>query len=219
MKKILITIAVIIVLMFAYSQYKEYKRFHPTNANIKASEAIDLNYHNQEMVYNYYSALEEANNYMQMQWSANEIDVRSPEDDDEETAIAIAAYSKKTAKLNHIQSLLEQSKTLKSQGLTNEDIKFFETKGVTKAAYDKLKQQEAHSKMLFKIMPDRAIFSGERSAFVYELQKLLVKKGHDIPVDGVYKNITSDALKVFEEKNNVFPDGKIDAMTLKLLLN
>ena len=69
------------------------------------------------------------------------------------------------------------------------------------------------------MMPKNTLFYGEKSAFVYELQKLLTKKGFDIPVDGVYQNITSDALKSFEEKNNLFPDGKVDLMTLKALLN
>ncbi|MEJ6792525.1 MAG: peptidoglycan-binding domain-containing protein [Lacinutrix sp.] len=54
---------------------------------------------------------------------------------------------------------------------------------------------------------------------MFELQKLLVKKGYSIPVDGVYESITSEALKSFEKKNNLYPDGKIDIMTLKALLD
>lgn len=219
MKKILLFILAVIILIFAYSEYKEYQRFHPKNANIKASEAIDLNYHNQETVYSYYDALETANNYMQMQWSANDIDVRSPENDDESTALAVAEYGKKVAKLNYYKSILEQSKTLKSQGLSNKDIKLFESKGVTVSDYNKAKAKDNYRNELLNMIPEKALFSGNKSSFIYEMQKLLVKKGHDIPVDGVYKNITSDALKSFQEKNNLYPDGKIDVMTLKALLN
>jgi len=219
MKKILIFILVVILLIFAYGEYKDYKRFNPENANIKASELVDLNYHNQETVYDYYDALEQANNYMQMQWSVNEIDVRSPERDNEETNLAVAEYGKKRAKLNYYQSLLEQSITLKEKGLTNEDIKVFETKGVTVADYNKAEAALKQKQLILDMMPQKALYSGERSAFVYELQQLLVKKGYNIPVDGVYKNITSEALKSFEEKSNLFPDGKIDIMTLKALMN
>lgn len=219
MKKILFFIIAIIILMFAYSEYKEYQRFHPENANLKVSETIDVNYYNQEVVYNYYDALEAANNYMQMQWSANGIDVRSPEDDDEETALAVAEYGKKIAKLNYFKAVLEQSKTLKSEGLSNNDIKFFESEGVSIAEYNKTKAEEDFKKEILSMLPRKPLYSGEKSVFVYEMQKLLVKKGFDISVDGVYKNITSEALKSFEEKQNLFPDGKIDVITLKALLN
>jgi len=219
MKKILIAIIVIIILIFAYNQYKDYERFHPKNANLKISEALDLNYYNKETIYKYYEAIEEANSYMQMQWSANRIDVRSPESDDEETVLAIAEYGKKTAKLNYYKSLLEQSKKLKSQGLDNEDIKLFEAKSLNPEDYKKQESANKYKQMILDMMPQKALFIGEKSAFIYELQKLLVKKGQTIAIDGIYKNITSDALKVFEEKNGLFPDGKIDVMTLNLLLN
>ncbi|WP_452225356.1 peptidoglycan-binding domain-containing protein [Lacinutrix chionoecetis] len=219
MKKILIFILVVIVLIFAYGEYKDYQRFHPENANIKPAKEIDLNYYNKETVYNYYEALETANNYMQMQWSANEIDVRSPEDDDEETVLAVAEYGKKLAKVNYYKSILERSQTLKNEGLNNDDIRLFETKGLSVTAYNENEKETGHKQLMLDMMPQKVLFSGEKSAFVFEMQKLLVKKGYDIPVDGVYKNITSEALKSFEEKNNLFPDGKIDIMTLKMLMD
>ena len=219
MKKILLFILAVIILIFTYSEYKEYQRFHPKNANIKSAESIDVNYHNQETVYNYHNALEAANNYMQMQWSANGIDVRSPENDDEETVLTVAEYSKKVAKINFYKAILDESKTLKSQGLTNEDIKLFELKGVSISDYKKAEKELKEKQLLLNMMPQKPLFSGERSAFIYETQKLLVKNGYDISIDGVYKNITSEALKSFEEKNNLFPDGNIDLMTLKALMN
>lgn len=218
MKKILIAIVVIIILIFAYGQYKEHQRFHPKNANLKVSKTIDVNYYNKETLYNYYEALEAANNYMQMQWSANKIDVRSPEDDNEETNIVITEYGKKIAKLNFYKTKLEQSFKLKKEGLINEDIALFETKGITVDAYKKERVNENYKQMLLEAMPQKPLFFGQKSPFIFELQKLLVKKGYELPVDGIYKTITSDAIKAFEEKKQLFPDGKIDVMTLKVLL-
>ncbi|WP_375241756.1 hypothetical protein [Lacinutrix sp.] len=60
MKKNLLFILAVIVLIFAYSEYKDYQRFHPDNANIKIAKGFDVNYHDQETVFNYYNAVEAA---------------------------------------------------------------------------------------------------------------------------------------------------------------
>lgn len=219
MKKILIFILIVIVLIFAYGQYKDYQRFHPKNANITASKNIDLNYHNPSTVSNYFEAIEAANNYMQMQWSVNNIDVRSPENDDETTTLAVNQYGKKIAKVNFYKAILEQSQSLKKEGLNNSDIKLLESKNLSFSDLRKTETASKYKAMIKEMLPERTLYSGEKSAFIYEMQKLLVAKGFDIPIDGVYQKKTSDALKTFEEKNNLFPDGKIDAMSLDLLLN
>ena len=46
----------------------------------------------------------------------------------------------------------------------------------------------------------------------------MVKKGFAIPSDGIFKEITENALKNFQEKNKLFPNGKIDLITLDYLL-
>ena len=60
---------------------------------------------------------------------------------------------------------------------------------------------------------------GEKSAFIYEVQKLLVKKGFDLELDGVYHTITRNAIIEFEKKRNLFPDGNLDVLTLDALLD
>jgi len=219
MKKILILILIVIVSIFVYNQYKEYQRFHPDNANYTVSEAIDLNYHDQTTLYKYNEAVESLNGYTITQWSANEIDVRSPENDDTETQYAVNVYAKKLAKVKYYEAKLEQSLKLKNEGLSNTDIKYIEEKGITKDTYTRSLKAKKYKQMMLQELPKNNLVDGEKNAFVYQIQKLLVKKGFDIPVDGVYKNITSDALKAFEEKNQLFPDGKIDVMTLEALLN
>lgn len=218
MKKLLILIIAIILALFAYSEYKDYQRFNPKNANLTSSKTIDVNYHNQETVYNYYNALEQANSYMQMQWSANGIDVKSPEKSNASEEIAVKKYAEKLAKISFYQTILENSKELKKQGLNNDEIKFLEEQGITLEAYKLKNKTFSFHENIINLMPKKALYSGEKSPFVFELQKLLVKNGFNIPVDGVYKNITSEALKTFEENNNFLPDGKIDLLTLKMLL-
>lgn len=219
MKKILILILTVIVLIFAYNQYNEYQRFHPKNANYKTSDAIDINYHDQSTVYQYYEAVTSLNNYVTSQWSANEIDVKSPEKDDAETQLAVNNYSKKLAKVKFYEAILVQSKTLKNRGFNNTDIINIETKNISEEVYKKDLKAEHFKQIMIESLPKTNLRDGEKSAFVYEVQKLLIQKGYDIPLDGVYKTITSEAIKRFEEKQQLFPDGKIDRITLDLLLN
>ena len=218
MKKILIFITILIVLLFSYSQYKDYQRFTPLNADIKPDNTIDINYHNPAVLYNYYDALEKANSYMHLQWSANNIDVRNPENEDRETVLAVNNYAEKLAKVNYFEAILKQSKKLKNEGLTNKAIKDLENKGISIKEHNKREKTEKHKQLLVSMLPQKALYFGEKSAFIFEMQKLLLAKGYNIPVDGVYKKKTSNALQAFETKNNLYPDGKIDKMSLNLLL-
>ncbi|MGB1307482.1 MAG: peptidoglycan-binding domain-containing protein [Oceanihabitans sp.] len=215
MKKLLITIIVLIILIFAYSQYKEYKRFHPEFVNYNSSKLIDVNYPNKEVLINYYQAIESLNNFVITKWSTSEIDVRSPKKDNPETKIALEEYANKKATVKFYEAILEQSKMLKEKGLDNTEIKIIEEKGTTKEALQKEQYTNTIKKMFHSNI---GIAIGEKSAFVFEIQKLLVKKGYDIPVDGAYKTITSNAIQDFETKQNLFPDGKLDVITLEALL-
>ena len=216
MKKLLIVLIMVIVLIFAYNQYKEYQRFHPDNFNYKSSENIDLEYYNQDVVYSYFEAVQALNGFANMQWSVNEINVKSPEDDDESTTFVVNEYRKKLAKVKYYEAKLEASKQLKDEGLTNAQIKA-KLEGNTAPKNSEIAEFNAKIKSMFN--PSSKIRLGEKSAFIYEIQKLLVKKGYDIPVDGVYKNITQDAIYKFEENNNLFPDGNLDVLTLDVLLD
>lgn len=216
MKKLIIALIAVIILIFAYNQYKQYQRFHPENYNYKTSQNIDLEYFKQDVVYDYFEAVQSLNGYAALQWSANEIDVKSPKNDDEATQYIVEEYNKKLAKVKYYEAKLETSKQLKDEGFTNAEIKV-KLEGNT--APKKSEVAEFNTKIKSMFNPSSKIRLGEKSAFIYEIQKLLVKKGYDIPVDGVYKNITQDAIYKFEEKNKLFPDGNLDVLTLDALLD
>ncbi len=215
MKKILISVSIIIIALIAFGKYQQYKRFNSTETKYVVSKSADINYHNQEMVMNYYDAVEALNTYVSTQWNANEIDVIKPTEDDGFTRMKVAEYARKLATVKYYETLLKQSKLLKKNGLSNEEIKFIEQKGITFEAYQKtLKKNKIKS--LFN--PSQSIGLGEKSAFIYEVQKLLIKKGYNIPLDGVFEKITSEAVKDFEEKNKLYADGVLDIFTLDFLL-
>ncbi len=215
MKQIIIFLLVIILGIIGYGQYKQYQRFSLENYEHNISVNIDLDYHDKSMLYKYYEAIEGVNSYIASQWSAERIDVRSPKDDDAETKIAVDTYAKKVAKVKYYEAQLEKSKNLKDKGLSNDEVKLFEDKGIT---LKNLQKAESDAKMKTMLNNHGKLIIGEKSAFVYEIQKLLVENGLDIPVDGVYESITSNAILDFETKNNLFPDGNIDLLTLQALL-
>ncbi len=215
MKQIIIVLLIIIAALIGYGKYSQYKRYNSPELDYKSTKNIDLNYHDQEVVMNYYSAIESLNSYIAMQWSANEIDVRTPEDDDSETKIAVEGYSKILAKVKYYEALLEKSATNKEMGLSNIEIKSIENRGID------IETLENEAKIdLIKSMfdPSTAIKTRDESAFIYEVQKKLVKNGFNIRVDGIYWQETSDAIKAFEEKHQLFADGQLDAITVDLLI-
>ncbi|MFY9242375.1 MAG: peptidoglycan-binding domain-containing protein [Polaribacter sp.] len=212
MKQLIIILLIIIAGIIGYGKYSQYKRYNSPAVDYKTEKNIDLTYHNQETVLKYNEAIEDLNSFIMLQWTANEIDVRTPEDDDIATKVAVEKYAKKLAKLNFYENILENSSILKEKGLSNDEIKFMEINGSDFESY-KRKKNFDQIKSLFD--PKLNLYNGEKNAIVFEVQKRLVELGNDIQIDGVYRIETLNAIKSFEQKNNLFSDGLIDVLTLE----
>lgn len=214
MKQLIILLLLIIAFIIGFGKYQQYKRYNSPKVDYKTEKKLDLEYYNQELVLNYHKAIEDLNSFVMMQWTVHDIDVRTPEHDDEETKIAVAKYVDKLAIIKYYEVKLEKSASLKQSGLSNKEIQFLEETGTDLKAYqhrqevDKIKSMfNANEKMIY----------GQKSALIYEVQKRLVANGLDIKVDGLYKIETLNAIKIFEEKNNLFADGFLDVVTLDAL--
>lgn len=214
MKQLIILLLLIIAFIIGFGKYQQYKRYNSPKVDYKTEKKLDLEYYNQELVLNYHKAIEDLNSFVMMQWTVHDIDVRTPEYDDEETKIAVAKYVDKLAIIKYYEVKLEKSASLKQSGLSNKEIQFLEETGTDLKAYqhrqevDKIKSMfNANEKMIY----------GQKSALIYEVQKRLVANGLDIKVDGLYKIETLNAIKIFEEKNNLFADGFLDVVTLDAL--
>lgn len=203
--------------MIGYGQYNQYERFALGNYEYQSIDGIDLNYHSKALTLDYYEAIEDLNNYIITEWSANSIDVRVPDSNDAETQVATKVYTKKLALVKYFEGLLLQSSELKSKGMTNQDVRSYEEDGVT--IDDKLRH--AHKTKIMGMFGNvsSTVKMGDKSAFVYEIQKLLKAKGHDVTLDGVYKDLTIEAIIAFETAHNLYPDGKLDLFTLEQLLD
>ncbi len=215
MKQIIIFLLLIIVILIGYGKYNQYKRYNSPKVNYTSSKTVDLEYYNQDIVLKYYESVEELNSYVMLQWSANNIDVRTPEDDDNKTKIAVKTYAKKLAVLKYYEDILSKSSELKSKGLTSEEIKFLTKNGIDLKTYNKnLYKNKLIT--LFKNTPQ--IKFGSKHPIVFEIQKILIKKGYKLELDGVYKKETFNIIKNFETKNNFLSDGVLDLLTLEALL-
>ena len=116
MKQIIIFLLLIIAAVIGYGEYSDYQRYNSTNVEYKSDQKIDLNYYNQELISNYYKAVEDLNSYVKLQWTANDIDVRAPEDEDLETKDAVKKYADKLALVKFYEAKLHNSLELKAEG-------------------------------------------------------------------------------------------------------
>lgn len=214
MKQLIILLLLIIAFFVGYGKYNQYQRFTSPNVDYVSEKTLDLDYHNQELVLNYQNAIEDLNSFVMLQWTANKIDVRTPEEDNDVTKEAVSKYSKKLGTLKFYENKLEKSALLKKEGLSNKEIKFLEENGTSLKAYKRSLENEK-IKCLYN--PNKRLIYGERSVLVYEVQKKLNTFSFSILVDGLYRNETREAIKEFEEINNLLPDGVLDPITLDAL--
>ncbi len=218
MKQILIVILIVILFIFGYNQYSNYKRFNAPGVNYTSDKKIDLNYHDKNFLLDYYQAIEDLNSYVRMQWVTQDVDVRNPKDDDQDTQNAVLGYNKKLGVVKFYEDKLVESANLKSKGVSNKEIIVFEQNGFKAKDYN----QFLKKKFLidtYKSNPEKySLKVGDYSSFIFELQKKLVEKGYQIPVDGLFRDITFNAVRAFEEKNGLFADGKVDLLTLEYLV-
>ena len=214
MKQIIIFLLIIILALVGYGKYSQYKRYNSPEVNYSTDVKIDETYYNREFLLNYHEAIEDLNSYVMLQWTANDIDVRTPEDDDIETKNAVETYAKKLAKVKFYEQILNTSYNLKQKGLSNKEVQFLEENGLSLETYNTKNKIETIKKLFNK---NTNLYNGEKNAIIYEIQKRLNTLGYSIQIDGVYRIETLNAIKSFEEKHNVLADGYLDDLTLELM--
>ncbi|MCW5519874.1 peptidoglycan-binding protein [Aureitalea sp. L0-47] len=202
MKQIIIFLLIVIIGLIGWGQYKKYKRFSLEEYAYKTSDNIDTANADKAVLLDYYQAIEAVNGYVITQWSANGIDVRNPKKDNEQTKAAVAEYGNRLANVKYFEALLSSPpKKEKPKEFSKEDQK-----------------KQLIRKQFYANPSENSLRIGDRNAMVFEIQNILISKGHIIEHDGLFRAETFSALKEFEEKNNLFPDGKLDVITLEYLL-
>ncbi len=199
MKKIIIFLLLLLVGLYGYNTYQKIQRF---NFNNYSYQAIDIPQgSNPSLVEQYYKAIEDVNGYVISQWSLHNIDVRVPQEKDEATKRAVEVYREKLGFTKYLEEKFKEKENLLAEN-KKEKILLENKKAI---------------KNIFK-QSKRELRIGSSGVLVYELQQALVKKGFSIKIDGLFKEETFLALKNFESQKGLYPDGKLDFLTLEYLL-
>ncbi|WP_124981784.1 peptidoglycan-binding domain-containing protein [Nonlabens xiamenensis] len=217
MKQIIIFLLLVILGFIVYDFYGDWRRFHPSVAAYKKSNKIDVNYHDSQTLRDYYKAVAALDNFVQLQWTAHDIDLRYPESDDDMTWVSLEEYADLQATVAYYERKLEQSAQWKAQGWDNERIRNKEL-GISQPLPTDHQKRLLLLQQMLKDKPSASLEAGDRGPLVFEAQRLLVQSGQEIPVDGVYSRITSEAVQAFEEQNNLYPDGQLDVLTFSQLI-
>ncbi len=202
MKQIIIFLLLVIIGIMGYNIYTKHERFSLTGYEYKIPEDLDLKDVDPGLLLDYYEAVENVNGHIITQWSTNEIDVRNPKKDNGATKAAVNEYREKLAAVAYFETKLRNPKE----------------KPEEKPQVEVNKKKELILKTFYANPKANELRIGESNALVYEIQRMLIEKGDSIRHDGLFRTETFNSLRNFEEKNGLFPDGKLDAITLHLLL-
>jgi len=207
MKKILFIILIITLPLIAFFQYKKYARFNPKSSyEYSISDAIDTNYHNQELVSEYFSNAVEIGAFARAKWSSEAIDVEFP---DQSSAVAVNAakyYNRLLARTKELEAKLTNSKRLKDQNFSNAEVQLIESGYPTDLVQSKIDKDS---------MLGLAI--GNNSRFVWKLQERLISKGYPHTLDGLFGIATQTALITYQNDQEIFPSGAMNDEVFDLL--
>ena len=202
MKQLIIFLLIVIIGLIGWGQYKKYKRFSLTEYEYKVPDGLISSERDKGILIDYFEAVEAVNGYVITQWSSNGIDVRNPEKDNARTQAAVSEYRKRLANVKYYEERLKNPEVEKKQEAISEE-----------------EQKKQLIRKQFYLNPERnSLRLGDRNGLVFEIQKILIGKGYQLENDGLFRTETFNALKSFEEKNGLFPDGKLDVITLETLL-
>ncbi len=207
MKKLVFIVIIVTLPIIAFFQYQKYKRFTPPVAYEYAiSDNIDVNYHHQELVDEYFSKALEIGAFARLKWRNEGLDVRFPDENNLAEVNAAKYWTELQARVKLLERKLTFSKTLKAQGLTNQEVRMAES-GFDVAHLDFVKDQEGI----------QSIQIGDQSRFVWMVQSKLIEKGYDHVLDGLFGDDTQNAITSFQQDQGIYPAGLMNEETFELL--
>ena len=208
MKRLFYLIVIITLPILIFFQWSKYRRFHPpTEYTYPISEAIDDQYHDPEVVLRYYQAAEATGTYARYCWRKYRIDVKFPDLEDPEEAAKVQVYQQHLATAQALEKRLVQSATWKAQGLSQVDIQTLERTGMN--------PKELNIQRV--LGGDKLVRFGEESPSVWHIQKLLIAKGYNIRLDGIFDQETLSALNAFQAGDSLPQTYGVDEEVLEAL--
>lgn len=207
MKKVIVSLVIILLLAITFFQYKKYTRLNaPHTYEYSISDQVDGAYYDPAVVKDYYEIAYEVGSFAREQWVNYRIDVLYQDNSSPQSKQATLTYNKMRAAAKELELRLIESKQLKSQGYSNAEIKVMHEKGLSTSDY---KLFTAFGSTIYKY--------GDEDKGIYYMQQKLNEKGYPIRIDGIFNQETKHAVMDFQEKENLFPSGIAGKETLQLL--
>lgn len=208
MKRLLAIAIIIGIIAYVTVQVIKDRRFnHMAGYDYPLNENIDKDFYDPVVVKDYYRTVLEIGTFARSVWRTKMHDVRQPEQGDREENLDAVYYHKLVVYAQSLEAKLLESKRLKDQGFSKDEVQLMMEQGLT------TKDLEFREK-LYMIGLSR----GSNGSAVWELQKMLNANGDSIPEDGIFNLITTNRLRQFQTDNDLFPSGEVDENTLKALL-
>lgn len=210
-RNVLFLILSIVVVWYVANKYLQHKKYENIARFDKLpSEAIDASFYDQNQVKLYMQNCKQLTDLAKILWLKNGIDVLKDEEAFGEAESKLNAYHA-LAKLNETLEIhLKESKELKAQGLSNDDIAEILNKGLTIGAYQIEKDKQA----AYEFLKGKNVNRTSPADQVWEMQKLLNANEYIIPIDGIFNSITDSALVDYQSKNNLYPSHSCNDVTL-----
>ena len=209
MKRLFYLICILGIPLLLFFQYDRYRRFHPpTDYTYTVNDSIDVAYHDPGVVSQYYESALECATFARYCWRKHKVDVRTPDWEDPEARKLARSYNQKVAQTRYWEQKLIRSAQWKAQGWETKDIQWMEKQGIDPLTY------QAHQ----LLAPQGYLQAGDEGLGVLELQKLLLKVGRELKVDGIFDQETLREVQTFQQSNNLIVNGIVDKEMVLLLL-
>lgn len=203
MKRILLVVAVLALVLLAYSQYKKARRLNaPQNYVYSTSGDIDPNYYDPNMVSAYFESAAWLESWVRSMWYSRGIDVLTMDETNMESLEATVKFNGQLAEVKEMEARLEASNKYKQQGFNNAQIRRMVEEGLSP---EEVKAMPANLRV------------GDAGQAVTEVQQLLVALGFPIPTDGNFRDMTRNAVMEFQRTHQINPTGEVDPSTLAAL--
>ncbi len=209
MKKLLMLVIIIALPIIAYFQYENWKRYNtPSNFSYPISDKIDVNYHDANIVRQYYENAIEIGRFAKEVYANSEIDVLAPDNTNSEALNASKYYHGLISSTKYLEAMLIKSAKSKESGLNNDDVKLVENLGINPSSLASYKMKDQYIGMQL----------GSKGNYVWKLQRALIDRGYDLPIDGKFGDETDLQLKTFQTSIATFPSGVVDEYTFEKLM-
>ena len=204
----------LVVLIGSYifiHKYLEHKKYENISRFDKLpNDSIDVNFYDPSIVKMYFKNCKQLTDLAKTLWLKNGIDVAKDKTGFGEAESKLNSYNALLRITQPMEIHLKESRELKEQGLSNEEISEILNKGITIGAYQIEKDKQA----AFEFLKGKNVNRASSADQVWEMQKLLNANEYNIAIDGIFNSNTDSALVDYQTKNNLFPSHTCNDVTL-----